>query len=172
GKVFYQQEEKDSADVLHELGREPLALSAKEGLALINGTQAMTAQGVISWIEAEALAYQSEWIASLTHQALNGITDAYRPEVHDARNFPEQSAVADRMLYWLEDSQLTTTQGEIRVQDAYTLRCIPQVHGASFETLKFVKQQLEREMNAANDNPLIFHEGDETLVISGGNFHG
>ncbi|HEH3119493.1 TPA: histidine ammonia-lyase [Staphylococcus aureus] len=165
GKVLYRGEEKDSDDVLRELNRQPLNLQAKEGLALINGTQAMTAQGVISYIEAE-------WIAALTHQSLNGIIDAYRHDVHAVRNFQEQINVAARMRDWLEGSTLTTRQAEIRVQDAYTLRCIPQIHGASFQVFNYVKQQLEFEMNAANDNPLIFEEANETFVISGGNFHG
>lgn len=172
GAVYYQEEEVDSRHVLQQLGRQPLHLQAKEGLALINGTQAMTAQGVINYIEVASLGYQAEWIAALTHQALNGITDAYNANVHRVRNFDEQTAVAERMLDWLEGSELTTRQGEIRVQDAYTLRCIPQIHGASFQVFQYVKEQLEREMNAANDNPLIFDEDDETLVISGGNFHG
>lgn len=172
GKVLYRGEEKDSDDVLRELNRQPLNLQAKEGLALINGTQAMTAQGVISYIEAEDLGYQSEWIAALTHQSLNGIIDAYRHDVHAVRNFQEQINVAARMRDWLEGSTLTTRQAEIRVQDAYTLRCIPQIHGASFQVFNYVKQQLEFEMNAANDNPLIFEEANATFVISGGNFHG
>ncbi|HFO0838426.1 TPA: histidine ammonia-lyase [Staphylococcus aureus] len=172
GKVLYRGEEKDSDDVLRELNRQPLNLQAKEGLALINGTQAMTAQGVISYIESEDLGYQSEWIAALTHQSLNGIIDAYRHDVHAVRNFQEQINVAARMRDWLEGSTLTTRQAEIRVQDAYTLRCIPQIHGASFQVFNYVKQQLEFEMNAANDNPLIFEEANETFVISGGNFHG
>ncbi|WP_345852367.1 histidine ammonia-lyase [Staphylococcus aureus] len=172
GKVLYRGEEKDSDNVLRELNRQPLNLQAKEGLALINGTQAMTAQGVISYIEAEDLGYQSEWIAALTHQSLNGIIDAYRHDVHAVRNFQEQINVAARMRDWLEGSTLTTRQAEIRVQDAYTLRCIPQIHGASFQVFNYVKQQLEFEMNAANDNPLIFEEANETFVISGGNFHG
>ncbi|MBU7216724.1 histidine ammonia-lyase [Staphylococcus gallinarum] len=172
GSVYFNGEEVDSRYVLNKLNHQPLQLQAKEGLALINGTQAMTAQGVISYIEAESLAYQSEWIAAFTHQALNGIVDAYNEHVHKVRNFQEQMEVAERMLDWLEGSELTTRQGEIRVQDAYTLRCIPQIHGASFQVLNYVKEKLEFEMNAANDNPLIFDEGDETLVISGGNFHG
>ena len=167
GSVYFNGEEVDSRYVLNKLNHQPLQLQAKEGLALINGTQAMTAQGVISYIEAESLAYQSEWIAAFTHQALNGIVDAYNEHVHKVRNFQEQMEVAERMLDWLEGSELTTRQGEIRVQDAYTLRCIPQIHGASFQVLNYVKEKLEFEMNAANDNPLIFDEGDETLVISG-----
>ncbi|HDC8225443.1 TPA: histidine ammonia-lyase [Staphylococcus aureus] len=149
GKVLYRGEEKDSDDVLRELNRQPLNLQAKEGLG-----------------------YQSEWIAALTHQSLNGIIDAYRHDVHAVRNFQEQINVAARMRDWLEGSTLTTRQAEIRVQDAYTLRCIPQIHGASFQVFNYVKQQLEFEMNAANDNPLIFEEANATFVISGGNFHG
>lgn len=172
GDVHYKGENRNAKEVLHEVGLEPHSLQAKEGLALINGTQAMTSQGVIAYIEAENIAYHAEWIAALTHQALNGIVDAYDEHVHIVRNFNEQVEVAERMRNWLEGSKLTTRQGEVRVQDAYTLRCIPQIHGASFQVLNYVKEKLELEMNAANDNPLIFDNDDETLVISGGNFHG
>lgn len=152
----------------HQLA--PVILEAKEGLALINGTQAMTAQGVVNYLEAETLAYQSEWIAAMTMEALYGITDAFHPAIHEARGYPEQIQVAERMLDWLADSRLTTVQGEERVQDAYSIRCIPQVHGASWQVLGYVKEKLEIEMNAATDNPLIFDEGE--TVVSGGNFHG
>lgn len=172
GEVIFNGECRNSSDVLKSLDRNIHHLKSKEGLALINGTQAMTSQGVISYIEAESLAYDAEWIASLTHQSLNGIVDAYNEKVHIVRNSNEQLQVANRMMNWLEGSSLTTKQGEIRVQDAYSLRCIPQIHGASFQVLNYVKEKLENEMNAANDNPLIFDKGDETLVISGGNFHG
>ncbi|MFV5938008.1 histidine ammonia-lyase [Mammaliicoccus sciuri] len=172
GDVHYKGETRNAKEVLHEVGLEPHSLQAKEGLALINGTQAMTSQGVIAYIEAENIAYHAEWIAALTHQALNGIVDAYDEHVHIVRNFNEQVEVAERMRNWLEGSKLTTRQGEVRVQDAYTLRCIPQIHGASFQVLNYVKEKLELEMNAANDNPLIFDNDDEKLVISGGNFHG
>ncbi|MEB6255322.1 histidine ammonia-lyase [Mammaliicoccus sciuri] len=172
GDVHYKGETRNAKEVLQEVGLEPHSLQAKEGLALINGTQAMTSQGVIAYIEAENIAYHAEWIAALTHQALNGIVDAYDEHVHIVRNFNEQVEVAERMRNWLEGSKLTTRQGEVRVQDAYTLRCIPQIHGASFQVLNYVKEKLELEMNAANDNPLIFDNDDETLVISGGNFHG
>ena len=148
----------------------PIVLEAKEGLALINGTQAMTAQGVINWLESETLAYQSEWIAAMTIEALYGITDAFHPAIHEARGYPEQMEVAKRMLKWLEGSQLVTKQGEKRVQDAYSIRCIPQIHGASWQVLAYVKEKLEIEMNAATDNPLIVEDGE--VIISGGNFHG
>ena len=148
----------------------PIVLEAKEGLALINGTQAMTAQGVVNMLESETLAYQSEWIAAMTMEALYGITDAFHPAIHEARGYKEQVGVAKRMLRWLEGSQLVTKQGEKRVQDAYSIRCIPQIHGASWQVLAYVKEKLEIEMNAATDNPLIIENGK--MIVSGGNFHG
>lgn len=169
GEVYYEGELRQTADVLEMLGIEPLVLREKEGLALINGTQPMTAQGVLNYIEAEHLMEASLWIAALTHQALNGITDAYNEKVHASRGYEAQIYAAKKMREYLEGSRLTTRQGEVRVQDAYSIRCIPQVHGASFQTLEYVKDKLETEMNAANDNPLIFSEEE---VFSGGNFHG
>ena len=169
GEVFYLGERKETHLVLDELEIEAITLEAKEGLALINGTQPMTAQGVVNYIEADKMMQDSFWIASLTHQALNGIVDAYNHQIHESRGYPEQVYAAEKMLDYLDGSKLTTNQGEIRVQDAYSLRCIPQVHGASLQTLKYVKEKLEIEMNAANDNPLIFSEDE---VFSGGNFHG
>ncbi|WP_020007137.1 histidine ammonia-lyase [Salinicoccus albus] len=169
GEVFYKDALRDSKTVLDELDIKPITLKAKEGLALINGTQPMTALGVINYIEAEQLMHNSLWIASLTHQSLNGIIDAYDEKVHLSRGYPEQAAAARQMRGFLAGSALTTRQGEVRVQDAYSLRCIPQVHGASMQTLAYVKDKIEIEMNAANDNPLIFGEDE---VISGGNFHG
>ncbi|GEK30585.1 histidine ammonia-lyase [Kurthia zopfii] len=159
-----------AAQVLAAKGITPVTLQAKEGLALINGTQAMTAMGAIDYIEAEKIAFDAEKIAALTFQGLEGITDVFIPEIHEARGYPQQLAVANRMTAILEGSQLTTRQGEKRVQDAYSLRCIPQVHGASWQVLDYVKEKLEIEMNAATDNPLIFHDGE--IVVSGGNFHG
>src|SRR5699024_11602123 len=94
---------------------------------------AMTAQGVSSDVGAEYIAYQAEWLGALTQQAVNGITDGYNENVHKVRHFKEQIDVAARMLDWLEGSKLTTSQGDIRVQDAYTLRCISQIHGARFQ---------------------------------------
>lgn len=170
GFVWKDGQQVAAKQVWDDHGLDPLVLEAKEGLALINGTQAMTAQGVINWLEAETLAYQSEWIAGMTMEALHGITDAFHPAVHKARGYVEQVDVARRMLEWLEGSQLVTKQGEKRVQDAYSLRCIPQIHGASWQVLGYVKEKLEIEMNAATDNPLIFEDGE--VIISGGNFHG
>ncbi|MGS2779154.1 histidine ammonia-lyase [Robertmurraya sp. GLU-23] len=156
--------------ILKEKGIQPISLKAKEGLALINGTQAMTAQGVINWIESMRLFYQSEIIAAMTIEGLEGIIDAFHPAIHEARGYVQQTEVAARMCELLKESKLITSQGEKRVQDAYSLRCIPQVHGATLQALDYVKEKLEIEMNAATDNPLIFDDGQ--MVISGGNFHG
>lgn len=170
GEVFYKNEIVPSIDALTKEGIFPITLMAKEGLALINGTQAMTAMGVVAYLEAEKLAYQSEVIASMTIEGLHGIIDAFDEDIHLARGYKEQVEVAKRIRTYLADSQLTTRQGEIRVQDAYSIRCIPQVHGATWQTLDYVKEKLEIEMNAATDNPLIFDNGEK--VLSGGNFHG
>ncbi|PLS05788.1 histidine ammonia-lyase [Neobacillus cucumis] len=170
GEVFYKGNRMDSLHALSHEGILPVTLEAKEGLALINGTQAMTAMGVVGYLEAEQLALEGELIASMTLEALNGIIDAFAEEVHVARGYKQQIESAARMRQYLCDSLLTTRQGELRVQDAYSLRCIPQVHGATWQVLDYVKEKLEIEMNAATDNPLIFNEG--VTVISGGNFHG
>lgn len=171
GEVFNEAGERVPANtVFVEHGLEPIELHAKEGLALINGTQAMTAVGVVNYIYATKLALDSEWISAMTFESLEGVIDAFRPETHEIRGYQQQTDVAKRMVKLLEGSKLTTKQGEKRVQDAYSLRCIPQVHGASWQVFDYVKEKLEIEMNAATDNPLIFDEGE--LVISGGNFHG
>lgn len=170
GEVFYKGERRSALEVLKEEDIEPLSLEAKEGLALINGTQAMTAMGVFAYLEAEKLAYQSELIAAVTMEGLKGIIDAFDEKIHLARGYKQQVDTARRIREYLAGSELITRQGEIRVQDAYSIRCIPQVHGASWQALDYVKEKLEIEMNAATDNPLIFDEGES--VISGGNFHG
>ncbi len=170
GEVFYKGERKPALEVFDKEGIAPLTLQAKEGLALINGTQAMTAMGVVAYLEAEKAAYQSELIAAVTMEGLNGIIDAFDEHVHQARGYKQQVDTARRMREYLSGSSLITRQGEIRVQDAYSIRCIPQVHGASWQALDYVKEKLEIEMNAATDNPLIFDNGES--VISGGNFHG
>ncbi|WP_421381991.1 histidine ammonia-lyase [Bacillus salacetis] len=170
GEVFYKGEVQPTLPVLSKEDIMPITLQAKEGLALINGTQAMTAMGVINYIEAEQLAYQSEMIAALTIEGLRGIIDAFDEDIHIARGYRQQIETAERIRTHLAGSKLITSQGELRVQDAYSLRCIPQVHGASWQALDYVKEKLEIEMNAATDNPLIFEDGEK--VISGGNFHG
>ncbi|MUK90684.1 histidine ammonia-lyase [Ornithinibacillus sp. L9] len=170
GRVVYKGNQMDTEQALDQCGLTPITLKAKEGLALINGTQAMTAVGVVAYLEMEKLLHQSELIAAMTLEGLQGIIDAFDPDLHHVRGHQEQIEVAKRILQVLQDSKLTTKQGELRVQDAYSLRCIPQVLGASWQTLYYAKEKLETEINAVTDNPLIFSE--ENKVISGGNFHG
>ncbi len=170
GEVFYKGERCETMAALEKERIEVLQLKPKEGLALINGTQAMTAAGVVLYLEMEQLLYQSELIAAITFEGLQGVIDAFDPDLHRVRGHQEQIATASRLRSYLKGSKLTTRQGELRVQDAYSLRCIPQVLGACWQTVHYAKEKLEIEMNAVTDNPLIFCE--ERKVISGGNFHG
>lgn len=170
GEVYYQGKKVFAKKALEAEEIDPITLQAKEGLALINGTQAMTAVGVVTLIEFEKLLYQSELIASMTMEGLQGIVTAFDDELHQVRGHQEQIDVANRMRKILQTSELTTEQGEVRIQDAYSLRCIPQVLGATWQTFNYVKTIIETEMNAVTDNPLIFTDREE--VISGGNFHG
>lgn len=170
GEAWRNGERVSAIEVLQEKAIEPLQLAAKEGLALINGTQAMAAIGGITLLQARRLADLADAVGSMTVEALQGVIDAYSPYVQHARGFKEQEQVAERLLGYLEGSQLTTRQSELRVQDAYALRCIPQVHGATRQVLAYAEDKVVTDMNAATDNPLIFAE--EGMAISGGNFHG
>lgn len=170
GQAEYQGITMRAADALSKAGLAPVRLRAKEGLALINGTQVMTGIGALSWLQAERLAKTADVIAALTVEVLKGIPDAYDETIHQVRPYPEQVTVAANLRHILAGSRLTTRQGEARVQDAYSLRCIPQVHGAVRQALGYAEDKLTIEINAATDNPLIFVEEDK--VISGGNFHG
>jgi histidine ammonia-lyase len=175
GECRYQGARMPSADALKAAGIEPVELAAKEGLALINGTQCMTALGALAAFDAWKLARSADVIASLSMQALRGITDAYDPRVHEARGQFGQIECAAHLRELLEGSGLTTRQGEERVQDAYALRCIPQIHGASRDAIGYVYDVVNREINAVTDNPLIFINPDDPSggdIISGGNFHG
>lgn len=170
GQSFYKGEIVDTAEALKSEGLKPIELSSKEGLALINGTQVMTAIACFAVYEAEMLAKQSDINLALSMEALEGITDAFDPRIHAARGQLGQIATAENTLRLLEGSKLTTKQGEKRVQDAYALRCSAQVIGASKDAIEFIRSKVEIEINAATDNPLIFPE--DGAAISGGNFHG
>ncbi|SET52068.1 histidine ammonia-lyase [Oceanobacillus limi] len=170
GEVYYDGERMHTGQALKEVGIQPITLEAKEGLALINGTQAMTAVGVMTYLEGRKLLFQSEVVAAMSLEGLQGIIDAFDLDIHYARGHQEQIEVATRINQLVQGSCLVTNQGEKRVQDAYSLRCIPQVLGACWQTLNYCKDKLEVEINAVTDNPLIFSE--QSKVISGGNFHG
>lgn len=170
GEAIYEGVRMSGKEAMAKAGITTVELTSKEGLALINGTQVMTSIGAHTIYDAINLSKTADIAAALTSEALNGITDAYDPKVHMVRGHEGQINTGKNLLTILEGSKNTTRQGELRVQDAYSLRCIPQVHGASKDCFKFVKEKVEIEMNAATDNPLIFV--DEDQVISGGNFHG
>lgn len=170
GEAWHEGRRLSGADALKAAGLAPLRLEAKEGLALINGTQAMSALGALGVYQAERLAHWADIAGSLTFQVLRGIPQAFLPAVFQVRPHPGLIASAQNLRHLLRESRLTTDPGELRVQDAYSLRCMPQVHGASREGLSHVAEVVAREINSATDNPLFFPEEGE--VVSAGNFHG
>jgi histidine ammonia-lyase len=170
GEAFYQGERLPGREAMAMAGLVPVTLEAKEGLALINGTQVMTAVGTLACWDALNLANWADCAVSLTSEALYGVRDAFHASTHRIRPHPGQSRSAANIRALTSGSRLMTDQGEKRVQDAYSLRCAPQVHGASRDALAYIANKLEIEINSATDNPLIFV--DEDRVISGGNFHG
>lgn len=166
---------RDAAGVLVVAGLEPLVLDAKEGLSLINGTQVMTGIGVLALLRSERLVEVADAAGALSLEATLGTRTAFRAEIHAARPHPGQLASAARLRELLgEHSELGLSHADCdKVQDAYSFRCMPQVHGAVRDTLAHVRKVLEVELNSATDNPLVF--GQETgtgAVLSGGNFHG
>ena len=171
GKAYYKGELLEAKDALAKAGIEPIpSLSSKEGLALTNGTQALTSTGAHVLYDAINLSKHLDIAASLTMESLQGIIDAYDSRISEVREHAGQINTAENMRKILAGSKNVTKQGVERVQDSYVLRCIPQIHGASKDTLEYVKRKVEIELNAVTDNPLIFVDSDE--VISGGNFHG
>ncbi|MDY0074415.1 MAG: histidine ammonia-lyase [Acholeplasmataceae bacterium] len=171
GELNYQGHVYQAKEALKLAGIKPLDdLKAKEGLSLINGTQAMSAIGGLVLYDAFKLLRFANLALALTMEALEGITDAYDERVHQIRRQEGQMSVAKDVRNYLEGSQAVSKQHQQRVQDAYSLRCAPQVHGASLDAFEHTKNILEREMNAVTDNPLIFNDKNE--AISAGNFHG
>lgn len=158
------------AEALSRNGLRPVELGAKEGLALINGTQIMTGITALVLHDALLLARTADIISALSAEALGAIPAAWDPKIHALRLHPGQMAVAANLRQLVEGSGLVTAPGELRVQDPYTLRCIPQVHGASRQALNHCAEVVGWELNAVTDNPLLFPQ--EQQVISGGNFHG
>jgi histidine ammonia-lyase len=141
----------------------------KEGLALLNGTQFMAAHGVLSLIHARRLTHLADLIGALSLDAFGGRAEPFDPLVHEVRPHPGQIASAERIRAFLANSELLG-QPKDRLQDPYSFRCMPQVHGATLDVLAYATQTIEREMNAVSDNPLIFV--DEDKILSAGNFHG
>ena len=177
GEAFYRGERIPGSEALKRAGLKPLALAAKEGLALLNGTQAMTAVGALAVARAIRLARLADGSGAMALEALMGTPAAFDPRIHDARPHSGQKAAAAHLLQLLHGSEIREAHREhdSRVQDAYCLRCMPQVHGAVRGALEHVRSILEIESGSATDNPLVFPGPDgstEGSVLSGGNFHG
>jgi len=172
GEAFYENERVAGADALRGAGLEPLQLEAKEGIALLNGTQAMAAVGGLALHRAERVARLADVAGAMSLEALKGTPAAFDERIHAARPHLTQSDVAEHLRELLSDSEIRAShlENDPRVQDAYSLRCMPQVHGAVRGALGHAREIVEIETGSATDNPLVFAESGE--VVSGGNFHG
>ncbi len=171
GEVFFKGKRVATASVLRRVGLAPLQLGAKEGLALINGTQVMSAIGLLALLDAERLCVAADVLGAMSLEALMGSHQAFDRRIHAARPQPGQVASAANLRKLLRKSEIEKSHADCgRVQDCYSLRCIPQVHGAVRDALRYVRGVLECEVNASTDNPMVFVEADR--LISGGNFHG
>ena len=169
GEVYCNGQKRQSADVLKELSWEPIKLQSKEGLALINGTQFMTAYGMYILKKSEKLLAMADMIAAISFDAFDCGLEPLNPKIHSIRSHKGQVNTAAKIANYLGGSQIVQ-QHKQRVQDPYSFRCIPQVHGASRDAFEHVLGTFMKEINSVTDNPNIFPEED--LIVSGGNFHG
>jgi histidine ammonia-lyase len=171
GEVFSESTVITGSEAFDAIGVATLSLHAKEGLALLNGTQATLATGLISWRRAAQLLDMADLAGAMSLEALKGSPVAFDARIHRARPHRGQLQVAERLSRFLRESEIRQSHIDCgRIQDAYSLRCIPQVHGPVRECLEYVRGVAAVEMNSATDNPLVFADGSE--VLSGGNFHG
>ncbi|MBW2311133.1 MAG: histidine ammonia-lyase [Deltaproteobacteria bacterium] len=171
GEAFYKGKRMSGLEALRDSGLEPLELEAGEGLALVNGTQMMTAIGGLSVYDSTRLSKMTDIVAAMSLEVLMGTRTEFDPRIHQVRPHPGQIAAADNMERITRNSEIITSHKDCsRIQDAYTLRCSPQVHGASKDAVAYAKKVIETEMNSSTNNPLIFSGSEEFLL--GGNFHG
>jgi histidine ammonia-lyase len=169
GDVFYEGEIKTAAEVLKQFDWHPITLLSKEGLALLNGTQFMSAYGVHLLLKSYKLSYLADLIGSISLDAFDGRIEPFNELVHLVRPHNGQIKTAKRIREFLDGSHLISQQKH-HVQDPYSFRCMPQVHGATKDTLEFIHKTIKTEINSVTDNPNIFIAENE--IISGGNFHG
>jgi histidine ammonia-lyase len=170
GEADYEGERLPGGEALAAAGVDPLELEAKEGLALVNGTNVITGIAALSVADARTLVDTADAVGALSLEAQRGIVDAFRDEIHRLRGHAGQRTSAERIREAVAGSDLVGTAATAdTVQDEYSLRCMPQVHGATRDVIDHVADVVEREMNAVTDNPLVLSDGD---VVSGGNFHG
>ena len=171
GEAFYESRRMSGLEVLKKCGMKPLQLEAGEGLALVNGTQMMTAIGGLSVYDSLRLSKMTDVAAAMSLEVLMGSRTEFDPRIHQVRPHPGQTATADNMERITRNSEIISSHKDCsRIQDAYTLRCSPQVHGTSKDAITYAKRVVETEMNSSTNNPLIFAESEEFLL--GGNFHG
>lgn len=169
GEADYNGERLPGADALRRAGIEPITLASKEGISLVNGTQAMLSIGCLELLASQVLADSADTVCAMSADALRGTPRAFDPRLHELRPHPGQRASAANLLRLLEGSEIRESHLSCRrVQDAYSLRCAPQVHGAVRDTLAEAARCFSIELNSVTDNPLVI--GDE--IVSGGNFHG
>jgi histidine ammonia-lyase len=169
GEVNYKNEKKSAAEVLQILNLEPIELQSKEGLALLNGTQFMSAYGTWCLLHAKKLSIVADYCGAVSLEGFDGRIEPFKPHLHTIRPHAGQIETANNMRQLLEGSELINRHKE-HVQDPYSFRCIPQVHGASKDAIAFAEKTFLTEINAVTDNPTVFPEEDE--ILSGGNFHG
>ncbi|MCL2510843.1 MAG: histidine ammonia-lyase, partial [Bacteroidales bacterium] len=169
GEVYFKGAKRPTVEVLKEMRWEPIQLQSKEGLALLNGTQFMSAFGIFTLMKTFRLQTLADAIGALSLEAYDGRIEPFYDKLHAIRHHKGQQKVAQRFRKLLENSELIKEHKE-HVQDPYSFRCIPQVHGASSDAIDYVAQVFSNEMNAVTDNPTIFP--DEDVIVSGGNFHG
>lgn len=169
GEVWFKDKKWNSNEVLKYFNWQPLVLQSKEGLALLNGTQFMSAYGFYIIIKALELSYLADLISTISLEGFDGRQEPFSELIHFIRPHKGQIITANRINEFLEGSQIIK-QTKIHVQDPYSFRCIPQVHGASKDVIEYVKNVFKTEINSVTDNPNIFAEDDQ--IISGGNFHG
>ena len=169
GEINYKSKKINASDIKDQFGWEVIKLESKEGLALLNGTQLMSAYGVFLLLESYKISYFADLIGSISLDAFNGRIEPFNPLLHYIRPHNGQIKTAERILKFLNGSEILV-QNKPHVQDPYSFRCMPQVHGATKDTLAFVEKTILTEVNSVTDNPNIFIEDDQ--IISGGNFHG
>lgn len=171
GEVLYKGEKMSGAEALKRIGAKPLQLESAEGLALVNGTQIMTAIGALAVYDAWQLSRLIDLAAAMSLEVLMGSKTEFDPKIHQVRPHPGQTRAAENMDRIIQNSEIITSHEDcFRIQDAYTLRCSPQVHGASKDAIEYVRQVIKTEINSSTNNPLIFADSEEFLL--GGNFHG
>jgi histidine ammonia-lyase len=175
GRARVKGREMSGKQALKLVGLKPIRLGAKEGLALTNGTQFMTAHGTLNLLEAEYLCDVADATGAMSVEALRGTVTAFSPEIHRVRAHPGQVKSAENvrriLMHGRQKSEIAKSHENCgKIQDPYSIRCIPQVHGASRDAIAWVRQVLEREINSVTDNPLVFPASKQ--ILSGGNFHG